>query len=49
MRDGHIIKIKGLLVNLEYDSGLNFDTETGLSSAKKTNGFLIWIEEFDIR
>jgi hypothetical protein len=49
LRDGHIISIKGLLVDLEHDTGFNYTTETKLSRSKNVNGYALWVEEIDIR
>jgi hypothetical protein len=49
LRDGHIIKIKGLLVDINNDNGFNFKTSIQLSNDKNKTGYALWIEEFDIR
>lgn len=49
LRDGHIIKITGLLVDLDHDTGFNFKTATKLSNDQIENGFVLWIEDLHIR
>ena len=48
LRVGHIIKIEGLLVDIEHETGFNFSTSTKTSSIQNTKGFAIWIEDFRI-
>lgn len=49
LRDGHIIKLKGLLVNIEHDEGFNYQTSTEISERFNDDGFAVWVEEFHIR
>ncbi|MEQ8525439.1 hypothetical protein [Gracilimonas sp.] len=49
LRDGHIIKLKGLLVDIEHDEGFNYQTSTATSERYNDTGFAIWVEEFHIR
>lgn len=46
LREGHIIKIKGLLVDISNESGFNINTSTRLSDQKNTKGYAVWVEEF---
>lgn len=49
LRDGEIIKLKGLLVDINSDSDFNHITNTALSESTKPQGFIIWIEDLQIR
>lgn len=49
LREGHIIYLKGLLVDLENEDEKLLTTETKLTSTKNSNGMAIWIEELQIR
>ena len=49
LRDGHIIKVKGLLVDIQHDEGFDFQTSTATSAMRNDDGFAIWVEEFHIR
>lgn len=49
LRDGEIIKVEGLLVDVTRESDYNLTTNTTLSGSSKPNGFIIWIEDFQIR
>ncbi len=49
LRDGHIVKLKGLLVDIEHDAGFGYQTATEVSGRYNDSGFAIWVEEFHIR
>lgn len=49
LRDGEIIKIGGLLVDISNEADYELKTNTELSESTKPNGFIIWIEDFHIR
>ncbi|WP_157470763.1 hypothetical protein [Gracilimonas tropica] len=49
LREGHIIKVRGLLVDVEYDAEFKFKTSEKLSDRPNRNGFVVWIEDFEIR
>ncbi len=49
LRDGHIIYVKGLLVDLETEDEKLFTTETDLTATRNSKGMAIWIEELRIR
>jgi len=49
LRKGHIIKVEGLLVDIDHESGFKFETSTTASSTLDKHGFAIWIESFEIR
>ncbi|MFD2532330.1 hypothetical protein [Gracilimonas halophila] len=49
LRDGEIIKIGGLLVDISNEADYQLKTNTELSESTKPNGFIIWIEDFHIR
>ncbi|HBQ60409.1 MAG TPA: hypothetical protein DD671_12515 [Balneolaceae bacterium] len=48
LRNGHIIRIKGLLVDMNNDSGFNIKTSTTLSDRINKTGYAIWVEEFQV-
>ncbi len=48
LRNGHIIKIKGLLVNIEHNMDFDYITNQVISDQKASEGFAIWVEEFQI-
>lgn len=49
LRDGEIVHVKGLLVDISNESDFTFKTNTELSTAKKKKGFIIWVEELKIK
>jgi hypothetical protein len=49
LRDGEIIKVGGLLVDISNGSDYEFTTNTELSESTKPTGFIVWIEDFNIR
>lgn len=49
LRNGHIIKIDGILVDLSNDTSFNFKTNTSNSKTKKKDGFTIWVEGLQVR
>lgn len=49
LREGEIMKIGGLLVDVESDLDYSLTTNTELSESSKPKGFIIWIEELQIR
>lgn len=49
LRNGHIIKVKGLLVDISNDSDFTFTTETTFTELSNKEGFVIWVEDFQIR
>ncbi|MEX0724300.1 MAG: hypothetical protein WD053_10500 [Gracilimonas sp.] len=49
LRDGQIIKVEGLLVDISNEMDFNHITNTALSQSSKPKGFIIWVEEFHIR
>lgn len=49
LRDGHVVKLEGLLVDIEHDEGFGYQTATEISNMYNDNGFAIWVEEFHIR
>lgn len=48
LRDGHIIRIKGLLVDIQLESDYGFNTKASESKSNHNDGFIIWIEELYI-
>lgn len=49
LRDGHIIKLKGLLVDISTENTFNFQTDVELSARSNTAGFAFWVEDLQIR
>jgi len=49
LRDGHIISVKGLIVDVEHEGNMVLSSETILSSTKNSKGMAIWIEDLRIR
>ncbi|MEX0844572.1 MAG: hypothetical protein WD022_04795 [Balneolaceae bacterium] len=49
LRNGHIIKIEGILVDLKDDISFEYKTSTTMSKSENTNGFAIWVEELYIQ
>jgi hypothetical protein len=49
LRNGHIIKIDGLLVDLSDDTSFKYKTSTSFSSTHNTQGFVIWVEGLQVR
>lgn len=49
LRNGNIIYLKGLLVNILNDTDYEFVSATELDENGGKNGFNIWVEEFHIR
>ena len=48
LRDGHIIRVQGLLVDIEHDTGFNYETSTKISNEENPDGFALWVEELHI-
>lgn len=48
LRNGHIIKFKGLLVNIEHNPDFDYATGQTISNQKASEGYAIWLEEFQI-
>lgn len=49
LREGHIIHVKGLIVEVESEGDKLLTSETELTSTKNSDGMAIWIEELRIR
>jgi hypothetical protein len=49
LRSGHIIRIKGLLVNIQLESDYGFITKASESRSNHSDGFIILIEELIIK
>jgi hypothetical protein len=49
LREGHIIHVKGLIVEVETEGDKILTSETELTSTKNSDGMAIWIEELRIR
>lgn len=49
LRKGHIIKIEGLIVDINHDTGFNFISSTSITDVKNKTGFAIWVQDFQIR
>lgn len=49
LREGQIIRIGGLLVDISSELDYSLNTNTEISESSKPNGFIIWIEDFQIR
>ncbi|MDZ7806789.1 MAG: hypothetical protein U5K71_06705 [Gracilimonas sp.] len=49
LRDGHIIYVKGLIVDVETEGEVVLTSKTELTSTKNSDGMAIWIEELRIR
>lgn len=49
LRNGHIIKIDGLLVDLSDDTSFDYKTSTSISNTRNTRGFAIWVEGLQVR
>lgn len=49
LRNGHIIKIEGILVDISHDTGFNFSTASTISAKENTTGFALWIEDLQLR
>ncbi|MDR9419009.1 hypothetical protein [Gracilimonas sp.] len=48
IRNGNIIKVKGLLIDLKNGNNFNYKTETLLSSKRNKQGYILWVE-FNVR
>lgn len=49
LRNGHVIYIKGLLINIENATHYEFTSATELGGRKPGMGFNIWVQELHIR
>ncbi|MFN1833830.1 hypothetical protein AB2B38_001105 [Balneola sp. MJW-20] len=49
IREGHIIKISGLLVDVSNDNGMIRSTNISLDQQKKYSSFIVWVEELEIK
>lgn len=49
LRDGHIMYVKGLIVDMETEDEMILRSETELTSTRNSDGMAIWIEELRIR
>lgn len=48
LREGHVIKIKGLLIDLSKDGKKLFTSPSSLELNEKYNSYTIWVEELQI-
>jgi hypothetical protein len=49
LRDGHIIQLSGLLVDIKNDESFNYTTGIKQSEGKNQRDFAIWVEDLNIR
>lgn len=49
LRNGHIIKIEGILVDISHETGFNFYTASALSTKENVEGFALWVEDLQLR
>lgn len=49
LRNGNIIYIEGILVNISDDTNYEFVSATEINETTKKNGFNIWVEKIHIR
>ncbi|SMO66793.1 hypothetical protein [Gracilimonas mengyeensis] len=49
IRNGHVISISGMLVDIDTSGEFNFTTDTEITPRQNENGFGIWVEEMSIR
>ena len=49
LRNGHIIKLKGLLIDIQSESDYGFFTKASESRSNHKDGFIIWVEELTIK
>lgn len=49
LRDGHIIQLSGLLVDIESENTFTYNTGIKLSGTENQQGFALWIEDLQIR
>lgn len=48
LRDGNIIKVKGMLVDMSHETLFNYSTRTTLTDNVKKKAFLVWVEDIQV-
>lgn len=48
LRNGHVVKVKGLLVDIEVNNKVNYTTAKKITMSENTDGYFVWIEEIEL-